>query len=283
MGDQLVGVRADQLAGQYTAGKADTLHSFVVSSMRALKRHRRRRRRESLILPGRDVWSWEVLARRQRIPTVFDARISRQVARHDPALIRAAEGWRADLDKSLVFDTGFNGTIWSAIRRATGKNPDLLLLSGKNQIFPRHAGSRQKALAIEYLPKYWTSRTLRDGDAHQYLADMDEFVRAAILTVWLYRHKSPRRVHRRKKPELRVSKSLLGAGGGGGGGGAIMFPSQFEAITATGAGDTSVTYQVPITTNASTTQSSDWQPWSQVLPTSLIPVLKDQHGNPITG
>ena len=64
---------------------SDVLHSMLCNSMRRLKR--KMRKNDSLLLPGRDVWCWEVMARKLTVDSVYDARVSRNVAR-SPCAIR---------------------------------------------------------------------------------------------------------------------------------------------------------------------------------------------------
>jgi hypothetical protein len=205
-GEKIVGNRSSEL-NRFNARGSDVVHSILWNSLRAVKKRNRRlrrrgHRRRATVLPGRDVWAWEVLARRQSMRTYFNPVISRSVARDDQALLESMRGWPLDWSRALVFDTGFSGSIHRAICRVTHKRPDLLLLSGTNQIFPNHSGSRAKALAIEYFPKYWRSGCVREGMPVQYLATLEEFIRAAALTIWLWHHKSPRRI----SPQLSMRK-----------------------------------------------------------------------------
>jgi hypothetical protein len=112
------------------------------------------------------------------------------------------------LEDALVFDTGFAGSIHRALCRASGMELGNLMLStsltnpdGKScQIFPSHQGARAKALSIEYLPKYYRTGTVRDGEPVQFLSDLGEFLRAALLTVWIWKYKSSRFIPRVKRP-----------------------------------------------------------------------------------
>jgi hypothetical protein len=130
------------------------------------------------------------------IDHIFDARISRGVARDHDVLRKIIKPWKLN-QHSVIFDTGFAGSIYEHISQASGKRPINLMLSTmrKNdnkseQIFPNHKGSRSKALAIEYFPKYQKTGTLRNGKAVQWLADLNEFIRAAVLTIWMWHHES---------------------------------------------------------------------------------------------
>lgn len=154
-----VGPEAPKLSVQ-GAGGADIVHSIVWNSLRTLKRHSRKLG-GAMILPGRDVWPWEVISRRQRLRTVYDGRVSRAVADHTTLLAGIAKEWPIqdpEWDRSLVFDTGWNGSIHRLLCKATMKAPHSFMLSASDslraaQLFPGHTGSRAKAIAIERFPK----------------------------------------------------------------------------------------------------------------------------------
>jgi len=183
---------------------SDVLHSMLCNSMRRLKR--KMQRKGSLLLPGRDVWAWEVMARKLSVNSTFDPRVSRSVANNQKALRVCIDEWQIkDWSDVLFFDTGFSGTIPKAIANAE-KLPQIncLLLSSHDpsrQIFRTHTGSRAKALAFEYLAKYFVSGTHRDGAPYQELNLLDDFIKAALLTTWLWYHVSPTRL-----PSYRAKK-----------------------------------------------------------------------------
>ena len=176
---------------------SDVLHSMLCNSMRRLKRQMRRK--GSLLLPGRDVWCWEVMARKLSVASTFDPRVSRGVAGNKKALRICIDEWKVESwDDVLFFDTGFSGSIPRAIARAEGLDEiNMLLLSSadrKKQIFRTHTGSRAKALAFEYLAKYFISGRSRDDLPYQELNPLDEFIKASLLTIWLWYHISPTRL-----------------------------------------------------------------------------------------
>lgn len=198
---------------KYGAARHDVMHAILCNAVRSLRR-RVRSDRLSVVLPGRDVWAFEVMARRKRVPTIYDARVSRSVSSEEEVCRSIVSAWPVDdWRRALVFDTGFAGSIWRDICKATGERPHLLLLSASSrvnerQLFPGHTGSRQKALAFEYLPKYCTRGSTKDGAPVQHLAALKEFIDAALLTVWLWHHVSPRQVRApkpEKKPKIKVS------------------------------------------------------------------------------
>lgn len=118
---------------------------------------------KQILLPGRDVFIFEILARRENYPTVFMPECSRQSVAHiakDLGPVR----------NCFLFDTGFAGSIPRNLRI---KNYTMLSSSqltaegfghGKDvstQVFPRLSLSRHLALKIEQTPKYWESGRTR--------------------------------------------------------------------------------------------------------------------------
>lgn len=173
------------------------IHTMVKNSFRALRRILRKDKRRKLLLLGRDVWLWSVMCHKKGIPHTFDARISRKVARDAKVFKEIVKEWRVDTH-TVLFDTGFAGSIYRCVCNVNRHDPINLMLStmrtgehGSEQLFPNHKGARAKALTIEYLPKYQKTGTVRDEKAVQWLSEMDEFVRAAILTIWFWYNESP--------------------------------------------------------------------------------------------
>lgn len=188
---------------------ADVLHSFVLNSIKSLKR--KTHKQATVVFPGRDVWCWEVLSRKLGQPSVFDSRVSRDVAGHGPALKKAMADWKVpDWNRTVLFDSGYEGTVPRAIGQAAGlQKINVLMLSAvrsHEQIFPSHTKARRKALACEYLAKYQKRSVVRDDAPYQELADLQEFIKAALLTIWLWHHVSPARLPSWKdRPVLKVS------------------------------------------------------------------------------
>jgi len=218
-GELVLGDRTRELGAQYNAKGSEVLHSIVRNSLRSLRRRSERAEADMLVLPGRDVWAWEVLARRRRLTTVFDPVVSRAVAGNEKALSAQVKNWPVpDWSKALMFDTGFAGSIHRAVSKVVQPAPQLLMLSASDymrekQLYPRHSGSRGKALAIEYIPKYWESGFVADGKPRQALAKLEEFVLAALTTIWLWHHQSKRWIERKKerakKPSLQGVSDYL--------------------------------------------------------------------------
>jgi len=165
--------------------------TVVKSVWRAAKRAARGK---MLVLPGRDVWVFEVLARREGFPTIFDPRCSRQTCQH--------REYRDRFDPyfHILLDTGFVGSIAKAL------SIDCILISADNrafsavrgkQAFPNLTGARNLALFLESLPKYWTSGIVVGGEIKQKLTAPIEFTRAAMLTQKVYKDSSPRSIESR--------------------------------------------------------------------------------------
>jgi hypothetical protein len=193
---------------------SDVLHSMLCNSMRRLKR--KMRRNGQLLLPGRDVWSWEVMARKLAVGSTYDPRVSRSVACSQSAIKTCIDDWKIqNWSDVLFFDTGFSGSIPRAIGQAVGLNDiNVLLLSSmddKKQIFRTHTGSRKKALAFEYLAKYFQSGTTQGGKPYQALADLDEFIKASLLTIWLWHHISPTKLPSYREKKLPKSQPAGGS------------------------------------------------------------------------
>lgn len=190
--------RVKELAEGYDGVEgADVLHSFVLNSVKSLKR--RTRKKATIVYPGRDVWCWEVLSRKLGQPSVFDSRVSRDVAGNEKALKKAIADWSVpDWNRTVLFDSGYEGTVPRAIGKAAGlQNVNVLMLSAvrsHEQIFPTHSKARRKALACEYLAKYQRRSVVIGDEAFQELADLEEFIKAALLTIWLWYHVSPSRL-----------------------------------------------------------------------------------------
>jgi len=56
-----------------------------------------------------------------------------------------------------------------------------------NQLFPQRKKARNEALDTEYLPKYFKSGLIKDGEVKQFLSEPQEIVLAAILTSDIWR------------------------------------------------------------------------------------------------
>lgn len=131
-----------------------------------------------ILLPGRDVWVFEVLARRENFPTVFRPDISRLTAPHVTE----------DYSGHFVFDTGYAGSIPRILRAEK-----FSLASGINQAFPKLTGSRSLVLKIENSPKYWQRGFWRpEQGIMQELSERDTFIKAAQLTIEIYKSSAPK-------------------------------------------------------------------------------------------
>jgi len=86
-----------------------------------------RKLNRTLLLPGRDVWVYEVLAKKSNLPSIFIPSISRAVANSD--LLDVVLEENNVTGKEIMLDTGFVGSIPKAIGKTLGKPVDFLLLS----------------------------------------------------------------------------------------------------------------------------------------------------------
>lgn len=165
--------------------------TVIKNTWRAVKRNARGR---TVFLPGRDVWIFEVLARRENYPTLFMPDCSRLTVNQ---ILRD----RGPFRNVFVFDTGFIGSIPVGLKT---KHFRLLSYSNKSenkgvQVFPRLTLSRGLALLIESTPKYWEVGKLdEDNKIVQILQDPFEFARAARLTIEIYKDSSPKFINQHK-------------------------------------------------------------------------------------
>lgn len=181
--------------------------TVIKNSWRSVKKAAKGR---PILLPGRDVFIWEILAQREKYPTLFLPEVSRLTVAHVKI---------PDLEKYFLFDTGFAGSI----PRGLGTKEFKLLSFSANgggaygqlygrqdnrtQVFPRLSFSRGLALKIELTPKYWNTARMHSemGDfletyqvVHQEKSPLDEFERAARLTIEIYKNSAAKFVPNHK-------------------------------------------------------------------------------------
>jgi len=141
-------------------------------------------------------------------------------------MAKVIQPWKIpDWEKTVLFDTGHAGTVPRAIGRAAGiEKMNVIMLSAVNnneQLFKTHAKSRKKALACEYLAKYRRRAIVRDDAPYQEIADLEEFIKAALLTIWLWYHVSPARLPSWKDqgdkpyPGLKFGQNIFASQPGG--------------------------------------------------------------------
>lgn len=160
---------------------------------------------KTVLLAGRDVFIFEVLARREDYPTHFVPECSRMTVRHLKI---------SNVEDYFLFDTGFIGSIPNGLGIK-----DFSLMSYSNnstfngwginrqhktnpltvQVFPRLTFSRGLALKIEQTPKYWESgRVVADDEIVQPMSKIQEFISAARLTVEIYKNSAPKFIPRHR-------------------------------------------------------------------------------------
>lgn len=195
----------------------------VIKNMWRVAKCEARRLSKPILLAGRDVFVFEILARREGYPTTFRPDISRLTVNH---VVEDYSGY-------YLLDTGFMGSIArglridsyvmaSSFKTSVGRGARRLLRTETNQAFPCMTGSRSLALKIERTPKYWRTGFYRDyckcavpipnpspyslsnacdfcckeisgktsGIGQEFQGEL-EFIRAALLTIEIYTDSSP--------------------------------------------------------------------------------------------
>jgi hypothetical protein len=150
-----------------------------------------------ILLPGRDVFVFEILARRENYPTLFMPQISRKT------VVFYSETMK-DLGRFCLLDTGFAGTIPRALHTPRFKLMSYNQPHSDIHLFPRLTLSRPIAVKIERTPKYWQTAYVNydayspthEREVKQPIALQDEFLRAARLTVEVFTNSSPRFITR---------------------------------------------------------------------------------------
>lgn len=140
---------------------------------------------KKILLTGRDVFVFEILARREGYPTFFLP----QCSRASVAAIKID-----NKEEVFLFDTGFVGSIPAALEIKNFKLLSYFNRYGAKefQIFPRLTLSRGLALKIEKTPKYWQTGRIVDGEVIQELNGKEEFELAAKLTLEVYKNSAAR-------------------------------------------------------------------------------------------
>ena len=173
---------AKPILGYVPTQLTDTTRFFSPQEMSVIKNMWRsvkceaRRSGKQMLLAGRDVFVFEVLARREGYPTTFRPDISRLTVAHV----------KEDYSDYFLFDTGFMGSIAKGLRikqytmASSNKTAMValgplmhvynrlhkthkLLTGDTQQVFPRLKGARSLALKIERTPKYWRTAFYREG------------------------------------------------------------------------------------------------------------------------
>lgn len=169
----------------------DHAHWYLKTCVKTI-RNRLKGTDRQVILLGRDVWLVSVLCQKLGVSHVYDPRVSRGVATSVQMLdLLPCYALR---EGDLLFDTGFAGSIHRAVTDHSGIHLENLMMSANDkgkQLFPNSGIARNYALFFEYLPKYFKTGTVKDGKVVQYYAEMDEFLNAAVQTIWAWHYESP--------------------------------------------------------------------------------------------
>ena len=158
--------------------------TVIKNAWRSIKK---KANRKQILLAGRDVFIFEILARREGYPTVFLPECSRMTVR------KMAEELGPRIQDCFLFDTGFAGSIPTALKsRRFSMMSHIRRGEGSVQVFPRLSFSRGLVLKIEKTPKYWKTGHIEEGRVVQSFSDPQEFYSAACLTVEVYKNSSPK-------------------------------------------------------------------------------------------
>jgi len=175
---------------------SEPLPFFLSSEMAVIKNIWKSVKREAggrtILLPGRDVFVFEILARRENYPTVFRPDISRNTV----SVVTL------DSRDMLLLDTGFAGSIPKGLGIERFKLVSFYSRgSVEYQVFPNLGWARTIALRIESMPKYWESARIVNNVATgvgvrvvQELNDKNEFAAAARLTLAVYKDSTRRKL-----------------------------------------------------------------------------------------
>lgn len=202
----------------------------VLKTLKAVwEQAKRRSQGRRILLPGRDVWEFEVLARMEGTTTVFRPDISGEVGRN------AATCVFEDYTNFYALDTGYSGSVPRGLKMThydlIALNPssylshDPLLPARRveHQVFPRaflcglgkvekgkpytppvYGTLYQLATKLEGAPKYWERAVLGGGlkdpkrPIVQGLSPNEIFTSAAIVTQIIARSVRPRHMVGRK-------------------------------------------------------------------------------------
>ena len=133
----------------------------------------------TILLPGRDTWVLEILARLEDYPTLFRPEISGTVAYY------IYQGWwksSTSYSKYYCIDSGYSGSVPRALGCKAWN-----LVSGTNRlgasgVFESVAGF------MEGIPKYWVRGNVVGGKIVQSYSNDTTFRNAAIVTRMIARY-----------------------------------------------------------------------------------------------
>lgn len=160
--------------------------TVIKNLWRSMKRHANGK---VIILPGRDVFIFEILAQRENYPTEFYPNCSRNTVSLFKGIISPSKA---------LLDTGFLGSIPAKLNVLDFKLVSFAIRGSNVQIFPHLSFSRSLALKIESTPKYWGASRLVNNKICQDISPFEEFARAAALTREIYTDSSPSFVNKHK-------------------------------------------------------------------------------------
>jgi hypothetical protein len=170
-------------------------HTVIKNCWRSVKSSFLNSGLDTLVLPGRDVFIFEILAQREGFnKTLFLPQCSRMTV-HSKFIKDMIP------NSSYILDTGFAGTIPKSLEIEQFRmiSASSSILTRDKQIFQNLTNSRSLALKIEKTPKYWKPARILipsenmnvKSDVFQEFSSLEEFDRAAILTIEIYTNSSP--------------------------------------------------------------------------------------------
>jgi hypothetical protein len=157
--------------------------TLIKNAWKSFKKHAKNK---TILLPGRDVFVFEILARRENYPTIFMPELSRKTVGY------YRDNLNMKKEEVCIIDTGFAGSIPLGLGIKEFKMLSHNSLHSDIHIFPSLKMSRELALKIEHTPKYWTTAFMTAQGVMQVRSVFTEFVKAACLTVEVFTNSAPR-------------------------------------------------------------------------------------------
>lgn len=122
---------------------------------------------KTMLLAGRDVWEFEILARLDGFKSEFRSDISTDTVGHITK----------DYSEYYLIDSGYSGSVPETLGVMKWN-----LVSGTNQLLPGNYAAASIAGSLEGTPKYWTRARWVKGKPKQAFSAKTTFTRAAALT-----------------------------------------------------------------------------------------------------
>lgn len=144
----------------------------------------------TIVLPGRDVFLFEILARRDNYPSIFRPEISGVVARHIGKVPKYKD--------LFGVDSGYKGSVlqalgisdWALVNASWGNTEKAKTeFREKRQLVPDASSFLTEMCGyLEGAPKYWQTGRVIDSRVEQVIQTPLWFTPAAVLTQELWKH-----------------------------------------------------------------------------------------------